>query len=121
MRDEEKIEILDKALEMIEANPKHWDQNMWHCGTSHCLAGFCDLVIKGISSEQVPTYNYSKVNSNFADNNQNLRYLFRANNDLDYIKKNIQHLKNTQIITGVDLDGIGLYPTFRTSVFTTNT
>ena len=48
MRDEEKIEILDKALEMIEANPKHWDQKMWHCGTSHCLAGFCDLVIEAL-------------------------------------------------------------------------
>jgi hypothetical protein len=33
-----------KTLEMVKANPDHWDQKHWHCGTSHCFAGFANLL-----------------------------------------------------------------------------
>lgn len=35
---------LDLVLKTIEENPQHWDQNNWHCGTSHCFAGFAQLL-----------------------------------------------------------------------------
>lgn len=39
------IELLDKALKIIEEHPEHWNQSHWHCGTSHCLAGHIYLII----------------------------------------------------------------------------
>ena len=36
---------LRKTLEAVEANPGHWNQRHWHCGTNHCFAGFADLLI----------------------------------------------------------------------------
>lgn len=35
------------TLEAVEANPQHWDQRMWHCGTSHCFAGFAEALRLG--------------------------------------------------------------------------
>lgn len=34
----------ERVLAFIEANPEHWDQRHWHCGTSHCFAGVAELV-----------------------------------------------------------------------------
>lgn len=104
--DTETIKILDKALKLIEANLNHWNQQKYHCGITHCLAGFCDLVIEGVSSEQLSNYIYDKHDSNFANNNTILNYLFHQDNDMDYIARNIQHLKNTQVISGIDSDGM---------------
>lgn len=42
------IERFKQVLEMIEANPEHWNQSHYHCDTSHCFAGFCDLVEQGL-------------------------------------------------------------------------
>lgn len=42
------IERFRQVLEMIEANPEHWNQGYYHCGTSHCFGGFCDLVEQGL-------------------------------------------------------------------------
>lgn len=36
----ERDERLDLVMRTIEANPQHWQQCNWHCGTSHCFAGF---------------------------------------------------------------------------------
>jgi hypothetical protein len=30
-------------LNTIEANPSCWDQARWHCGSSHCFAGWAQL------------------------------------------------------------------------------
>lgn len=31
-----------RTLEAVEANPQHWDQWYWHCGSSHCFMGFAE-------------------------------------------------------------------------------
>lgn len=36
---------LSQIIEDIERNPDHYDQTVWHCRTSHCLAGFVDVRI----------------------------------------------------------------------------
>lgn len=36
--------MFERALEAIKANPGHWEQSTWHCGTSHCFAGFCHIL-----------------------------------------------------------------------------
>lgn len=35
---------LQATLDAVLANPKHWRQASWHCGTSHCFAGFAEMV-----------------------------------------------------------------------------
>lgn len=42
------VELLQKTLDAIKANPKHWNQKSWHCGTSHCFAGFAELIANGL-------------------------------------------------------------------------
>lgn len=42
------VELLQKTLDTIKANPQHWNQVVWHCGTSHCFAGFAELIDKGL-------------------------------------------------------------------------
>lgn len=37
-------ELLQLTLNMIKANPEHWDQGKWHCGTTHCFAGVAYLL-----------------------------------------------------------------------------
>lgn len=38
-------ELLQRGVEAIKANPENWDQLNWHCGTSHCLAGFIQILL----------------------------------------------------------------------------
>jgi hypothetical protein len=46
---------LEATLAAIEANPGHWDQSTWHCGTSHCFAGFAEMLRLGLSpTEECP-------------------------------------------------------------------
>ena len=45
------IELLQKTLDTIKANPEHWNQEQWHCGTSHCFAGFAELIANNLSIE----------------------------------------------------------------------
>lgn len=33
----------NQVLATIEANPQHWNQQFWHCNSSHCFAGFTEL------------------------------------------------------------------------------
>ena len=35
---------LQATLDAVLANPKHWRQGSWHCGTSHCFAGFAEMI-----------------------------------------------------------------------------
>ena len=46
---QERDERLDLVLRTIEENPQHWDQRNWHCGTSHCFAGFAQLLGRRMS------------------------------------------------------------------------
>lgn len=39
----------NQVLAKIEANPQHWNQRVWHCGTSHCFAGFAGLIKEGLA------------------------------------------------------------------------
>jgi hypothetical protein len=40
-------ELLRETLQTIKDNPQHWDQTQWHCGSSHCFAGFVECKIRG--------------------------------------------------------------------------
>ena len=37
-------ENVQKVLDLIEANPSCWNQEKWHCGTTHCFAGHAQIL-----------------------------------------------------------------------------
>lgn len=39
-------ELLRETLQTIKANPQHWNQANWHCGTSHCFAGIVECKLR---------------------------------------------------------------------------
>jgi hypothetical protein len=44
-------ELLKSTLKLIKENPEHWNQEEWHCGTSHCFAGLVELQVKKLPSK----------------------------------------------------------------------
>lgn len=40
-----------QVLAAIEANPRHWDQTIWHCDTTHCFAGHAQLLMRGLPAD----------------------------------------------------------------------
>jgi hypothetical protein len=40
------INRLKQTLNDIKKNLDHWDQESWHCGTTHCFAGFADARLR---------------------------------------------------------------------------
>lgn len=37
-------ELIRKTMNQILQNPEAWDQKTWHCGTSHCFAGWATIL-----------------------------------------------------------------------------
>ena len=37
-------ERLAKVMNQILENPETWDQTKWHCGSSHCFAGWAQVM-----------------------------------------------------------------------------
>lgn len=48
--------LFERTVAAIKANPGSWKQSSWHCGTSHCFAGFThilDLMDRGIITSHI--------------------------------------------------------------------
>ena len=37
-------ENIQKVIDVIEDNPHSWNQDFWHCGTTHCFAGHAQIL-----------------------------------------------------------------------------
>lgn len=37
-------EHYQQVLDQITAHPETWNQSLWHCGTTHCFAGWAQLL-----------------------------------------------------------------------------
>jgi hypothetical protein len=37
-------ELLLAVLTRITNHPETWNQSFWHCGTTHCVAGWCQII-----------------------------------------------------------------------------
>jgi hypothetical protein len=37
-------ELLIAVVDQITKHPETWDQTQWHCGTSHCVAGWAQIM-----------------------------------------------------------------------------
>ena len=36
--------LLATAVNKVLENPECWDQKTWHCGTKHCIGGWCQIL-----------------------------------------------------------------------------
>lgn len=104
--DHERIATLVAALALIEANPDHWNQTHWHCGTSHCLAGFCDIVVdRRLERLSLKEIRYDSSVSVFAQSNPHLGYLFTQFLTLEDLQCEIAYLVESGTIDGYDSNG----------------
>ena len=62
--------ITSPNFKLFKTHSEHWNQESWHCNTSHCLAGIVEIIIKewtiSISLVEINKY-YNNVDTNTAD------------------------------------------------------
>jgi hypothetical protein len=115
-------ELLIETLETIKANPQHWNQENWHCGTTHCFAGFCELIVKGESlkkeylsfPEDVSIYNFWENTREFSRKQLNLSeydsdILFRPSNSLEDLERLVNYLIVHGNFDDIDEENCGYY------------
>lgn len=90
-----------RILKTIKSNPKHWNQENWHCGTSHCFAGFAELeklklplkTSEEIMEKWFPVSDTFKVAKEYLQlTDRQAELLFHSNNslnELDFIVKSL--------------------------------
>jgi hypothetical protein len=62
------VALLKKTLARIEAEPEHWNQSWWRCGTSYCFGGWAAVLAgakfrrpdENMSIELIPKYAWEK-------------------------------------------------------------
>ncbi len=99
------VELLQKTLDTIKANPQHWNQRYWHCGTSHCFAGFAELIANNlpieINNEQVGAFKLDRKlqlgTGEYAEellgiSNHDGDTLFYGYNTLEVLERMVAHL-----------------------------
>jgi len=112
------VKLLNDTLDAIKANPEHWQQRYWHCETSHCFAGFAELLSLGLpldSDEGNLLNNPSTYNDK--DGHWNTRInavkalgldgdyydtdlLFSAHNSLEDLEKMVAYLAKHNTLVG---------------------
>lgn len=103
--------LLDKALQFIAEHPQHWDQTMWHCGTSHCLAGIIHcftLNVDPATTEMSQDDYWNESNGENAVRNraqEALRITDAEADKLFYYKNSEEDLKQIRnaMFTGIEL------------------
>jgi len=111
------VKLLNDTLDAIKANPDHWGQEHWHCGTSHCFAGFTELLSLGLpldSDEADLLDNPSTYNDETSSwstrtnaikalklaNSYDAEYLFSAHNSLEDLEKMVAYLAKHNTLVG---------------------
>jgi len=100
-------ELLRETLQTIKDNPQHWDQTQWHCGSSHCFAGFVECKIRGI--EIAKELDEDQVLGwSVADEESLISLLNLGEKDADKLCRDYDYHKNTAVVArfalGLDED-----------------
>lgn len=94
-------ELAYKILDHIRENPKEWDQSTWHCGTTHCFAGFAELFTTGEIDDETDgarTWNIATEALGITD--EDAYTLFNPTNTLSYLEY------HTRVIFGYRQDAL---------------
>ena len=84
-----------RVLDQIEQHPDTWDQSQWHCGSTHCFAGWAQL-LSGKTSNEETTRRDARI------------YLDISIHEADYFfgaKRTLEELKDGYTRAGLDLAG----------------
>ena len=84
-----------RVLDQIEQHPDTWDQSQWHCGSTHCFAGWAQL-LSGKTSNEETTRRDARI------------YLDISIHEADYFfdaRRTLEELKDGYTRAGLDLDG----------------
>lgn len=79
-----------KTLDHIKAHPKHWDQSVWHCGTTHCFAGLVELFTTGEDESTALTWDVAAEALGIDDIES--RLLFNPENKLSDLVKQVEDI-----------------------------
>ena len=79
-----------RVLDQIEQHPDTWDQSQWHCGSTHCFAGWAQL-LSGKTSNDKTTRRDARI------------YLDMSFCEADYFFS--PHRTISELRTGYDGDG----------------
>jgi hypothetical protein len=90
-------ELLRETLQTIKDNPQHWDQTQWHCGSSHCFAGFVECKIRGI--EIAKELDEDQVLGwSVADEESLISLLNLSEKDANKLRNDYVYRKNTALV-----------------------
>ncbi len=77
------LENIKLVLDHIENNPECWQQTNWHCGTSHCFAGWAQ-VLSGKEENDATVRRDARMFFGF--NRQEADYYFHGDRKLEELK-----------------------------------
>ena len=84
-----------RVLDQIEQHPDTWDQSQWHCGSTHCFAGWAQL-LSGMPANDETTRRDARI------------YLDISIHEADYFfspHRTISELRDGYTRAGYDRDG----------------
>ncbi len=97
------LENIKLVLDKIENNPECWDQTQWHCGTSHCFAGWAQ-VLSGKEEDDATVRSDARLFFGF--NNREASYYFDGYRTLNELKTSLLNFYDEN---GYDLQGYDKY------------
>lgn len=93
------VRLLHAAVKQIVEHPETWNQKVYHCGSKHCVAGWCQIFGKG--EEDGSAFYDAMVLAQIG--HYHATWLFAPERTLD----EIVHFTNTMILGHGSLCGNG--------------
>jgi hypothetical protein len=109
------IERHNQIIEQIEKHPETWNQKLWHCGTTHCYAGWAQI-FSGKEPDSI-TVIHDAIEWLGLTTREAI-IAFNSDNTLDFLKKLPKFFTYDQ--DGYDRDGrdrIGWSKTYEQSTY----
>ena len=93
--------LLKAAVNQILAHPETWNQSSWHCGTQHCIAGWCQVLGRGHQNENAGTEAMEDLGISLSER----AWLFAGNRTLPEIYRFAENFSAGFDRDGFDRDG----------------
>lgn len=86
------IVLLRQIMRQIEDYPRSWNQGAWHCGKSHCIGGWAQILSGSLSPLEIQDQSYAAVEDaavdalGLSDRAAQLHWLFRSDRTLNQLR-----------------------------------
>lgn len=91
-----------QVLDQIVAHPETWDQTQWHCGTSHCFAGWAQ-VLSGKPADETTARRDARIYLDLSS--WQADQLFHASTTLDELQAGVSKDRETYDRQGYNMAG----------------